>query len=133
MITRLVKAQVSDLSSAKVTQLASLTFRGSGWMKEQLYLGRVQDVDYHWAYYIEEVETRQVLSWALIFPINNCSEAGVYFYTRESMRRRGFSTRLWKHITNDFVDTFRLFPHDEGSTSYIRGLDPWDRVHPHSW
>lgn len=133
MSTKILRRRVSTLSQAQINRLASLTFRENGFMAYEVRHLRKQKNKNAWAYWIEDVDTHQILSWALVFPTQYWQRdkyqniTGVYFYTRAAFRKKGYTRRLWKQIRKHHAEHIQLYPHNEGSQAWADKLKKGDR------
>lgn len=115
----------------QVARLASLTFRTNGFMAYEIRYQRKREGA--WAYWVEDVDTHQILSWALVFPTSywngrrDTPVLGVYFYTRAAFRKRGYTHRLMKQVRKNHKQMLQLYPHNEGSTEWASKIKHGDR------
>lgn len=103
---------VADLSKEEFAKCDCLNLRSRGMMQSQLHSC--------WSYksgiavMLMDVE---LLAWALIFQYNG-PEMGVYYYTRETQRKKGYGSVLAKHVA-EIVEKPRAWPWDVASEAFF--------------
>lgn len=118
---RVTRKSVQYLDGAEVVEARRCTMRGGMMASELDHLRwlRRHPYDHNYVYRLRNLDTRELIGWALVW---GCDDgASAYVYVRASHRRQGHGTRIIHRVLKDFPPPrLSVFPHNERSYRFFK-------------